>query len=155
MMLKDFLLAAFTPNKWQRAQRILTIQELGDHCALHVTDFLLWTLGDLDPGVLLQYVLLRCLPPHVQHVTSPQTGGPKSRQHCGHLLLLPSVSVIIAPPPTTHRSLKSALQARLTYLDWHIELPWVLWGCDAPSSWILTPPPRNSPFERYLFFIHL
>lgn len=65
--LKGFLLAAFTPSKWQHAQCILAVHKLGDCHASQVADFLLRTLGDLDPDILLQYVLLRCLPPHLQH----------------------------------------------------------------------------------------
>lgn len=42
-------------------------QDLGDHHTSQVVNFLLCTLGDLDPRILLQYMLLCCLPAHVQH----------------------------------------------------------------------------------------
>lgn len=65
-VLKAFRLKTFTPSKWQRAQRILVVQELADRCASQVTIYLLRTLENLDPAVLVQYVLLYCLTTHVQ-----------------------------------------------------------------------------------------
>lgn len=64
--LKTFLLTAFMPSKWQRAQRMLDVTDSGDHQALQVADYLLHTLSDLDPVVILQYVFLRCLLPHIK-----------------------------------------------------------------------------------------
>lgn len=64
--LKTFLLKVFSSSQWQRAQRILAVQELGARCASQVADYLFRMLDDLDPSVLVQYVLFRCLPSHVQ-----------------------------------------------------------------------------------------
>lgn len=53
---KAFLLKWFFPSMLQHTQRILAIQELGDRHASQVADYLLCTLGGLDPAILLQFV---------------------------------------------------------------------------------------------------
>lgn len=64
--LKSFLLSVFLLSKWQQAQWILATQDLGDRHPSQVADFLLRTLSDEDPAILMQFLLMTCLPPQVQ-----------------------------------------------------------------------------------------
>lgn len=60
------LFKIFSPSKWQQVQRILAVNEVGEWHTSQVADYLLCTVEDLDPSVLMQHFLLQCLPTHVQ-----------------------------------------------------------------------------------------
>lgn len=64
--LKDWLLKTFGFSKFERAERILAVTGLGDRKPSELADYLLRTLGDHSPRILLQHILLRSLPQHVQ-----------------------------------------------------------------------------------------
>lgn len=68
--LKKFLLSAYDLTEDQRAQRLLSMQDLGDRQPSEVMDAMLRLCGDHQPCFLFRQIFLRLLPPSVRQALS-------------------------------------------------------------------------------------
>lgn len=114
--LKSFLMVAFSPNKWQRTQRILSLHELGDHQASQLMDYLLHNMGDHDPAILLQFVLLRCLPAHVQSALASSDATDMEQRDLGLSTCL-HPRCLLSPAPASLVLTSSVLPAAALPMD--------------------------------------
>lgn len=59
--IKEFLIKTFSPSCWERAEQILSLTDLGDWRPLAIVNYMLSTLGDFGPEILMQQIFLKLL----------------------------------------------------------------------------------------------
>lgn len=139
--LRDLLLSV--SSGWVLTQQVaagttyLGCSQVGwlHYCTSQVADFLIHTLSDLDPGILLQYIMLWCFPLHV-HDALATTEADDLKKLAGE-----EDQILDFPPgQATYSALRGSHQcspAEFTVPSSSLPSPWNYTGLDAMDPILL------------------